>query len=178
MENSLVNSIENSLENSIESSLENSIESYITDDSLNNSITYDEENTELCNEYKYSENIEENQNITTKEFIKLLENNNELILLINNSKKNLNSITKLLFYLKKKNIKLAYNIMDNPGFYFKKIFSELNNIYLNKYSNKISEIQYILPNLNKIQIYEALNVCNFDIEQSINYLCEYNIVII
>jgi hypothetical protein len=175
----IISDIEN-LSNSINSEIndsDNSLETSITDD-LFNSIIYDEENDNFNNQYKYSENIEENKDITIEKFIKLSENNNELILLINNSKKNINCITKLLFYLKKKNIKLAYNIMDNPRFYFTQIFNKLNNIYLNEYSDKICKIQQILPHINKLQIYEALNVCNFDLDKAINYLYDYDIVII
>ena len=36
----------------------------------------------------------------------------------------------------------------------------------------------LTPNIDKLAIYEALTVCDFNIENSINYLYEYNITIV
>ena len=68
--------------------------------------------------------------------------------------------------------------MINPTYYFKEIFDKLNKNYLNEHIDKINEIQMILPNINKLDIYEALIVCNFNIDISINYLYNYNMNII
>ena len=68
--------------------------------------------------------------------------------------------------------------MDNPIFYFKYIFNKINENYLKEHSDKINEIKLILPNLNENEIYEALHVCNYNLENAINYLYDSDIIII
>ena len=63
-----------------------------------------------------------------------------------------------------------------PATFFNEGYS--NNDYLDEYNDKINQIQSILPNIDKLAIYEALTVCDFNIENSINYLYEYNITIV
>ena len=58
-----------------------------------------------------------------------------------------NNLSKLLFSIKKYDIRLANNIMTNPGYYFKKIFEKLNYNYLQNYDSEINQIQEILPNI-------------------------------
>ena len=161
----------------ITETLTNSLNSNISEEnssSLDNS--YISENTEFTD--YYSENEEDNKNITLEHFINLVNSNTEVKNLIDDSKKNINNITKLLYCIKKKDVKLANNIMTNPVYYFKQIFDKFNKNYLDEYNDKINEIQSILPNIDKLAIYEALTVCDFNIENSINYLYEYNITIV
>ena len=161
----------------ITETLTNSLNSNISEEnssSLDNS--YISENIEFTD--YYSENEEDNKNITLENFINLINSNIEIKNLIDDSKKNINNITKLLYYIKKKDIKLANNIMTNPVYYFKQMFDKFNNAYLDDHNDKINEIQIILPNIDKLAIYEALTVCDFNIENSINYLYEYNITIV
>jgi hypothetical protein len=161
----------------ITETLTNSLNSNISEEdssSLDNS--YISENIEFTD--YYSENEEDNKNITLENFINLINSNIEIKNLIDESKKNINNITKLLYCIKKKDVKLANNIMTNPVYYFKQMFDKFNKNYLDKYNDKINEIQSILPNIDKLAIYEALTVCDFNIENSINYLYEYNITIV
>ena len=127
---------------------------------------------ELLNNYKYSQNVEENINITVEHFMKILNEYPEIFNMMNNVKTDIKNLPELMIFLKEKDHKLSLNLMDYPQNCFDKIFSLIknNNINLEDYENEIKAIQEILPYINKEQIIEALEVCNKNIELSINYL--------
>ena len=127
---------------------------------------------ELLNNYKYSQNVEENINITVEHFMKILNEYPEISTMMNNVKTDIKNLPELMIFLKEKDHKLSLNLMDYPQNCFDKIFSLIknNNINLEDYENEIKAIQEILPYINKEQIIEALEVCNKNIELSINYL--------
>ena len=85
----------------ITETLTNSLNSNISEEnsgSLENS--YISENNEFTD--YYSENDDDNKNITLEKFINLVNKNTEIKNLIDDSKKNVNNITKLLYSIKKK----------------------------------------------------------------------------
>jgi hypothetical protein len=96
----------------------------------------------------------------------------EISIKINNVKTDINLLPELMSYLKEKNHKLMLNIMDNPQLCFQQIFNIINNNYMNEYMESINQIQSIMPNYDKFKIYEALQVCNNNMELAINYLYE------
>lgn len=129
---------------------------------------------ELLNNYKYSQNVDENINITVEHFMKILNEYPEIFNMLNNVKTDIKKLPELMLVLKEKNHKLSLNLMDYPQNCFDKIFDLIknNNINLEDYENEIKVIQEILPYISKERIIEALEVCNKNIELSINYLYE------
>ena len=147
-------------------------ENITTIDDLTDSVDTVNEDNEILNNYKYSQDYEENLQITIDEFIKLYENCPEISDKLTQAKSNINFLPNLMKYLKEKNYKLILNILDEPKVCFEKIFNIINNNYMNEYEDSIKEIQLILPNYDKHLIYEALQVNNNHIENAINYLYE------
>ena len=135
-------------------------------------LSVNDEENELLNNYKYNEDTVENIAITVNEFMKLLNEYPELLTMMNNVKKDIQYLPELMIYLKEKNYKLALNLMDYPQNCFEQIFELIknNNINSKEYEEEIKNIQDIVPYVTKEQIIEALEVCNKDVELSINYL--------
>lgn len=144
----------------------------LTDDLTSSVDRLSEEENNLLNNYKYSVDVDENIGICVNEFIKLMDKYSEISIKINNVKTDIHLLPELMSYLKEKNHKLMLNIMDNPQICFQNIFNIINNNYMNEYMDSINQIQSIMPNYDRYKIYEALQVCNNDIEMAINYLYE------
>ena len=106
--------------------------------------------------------------------MKLINECPEITTMLNNVKTDIKKLPDLMMFLKEKDHKLTLNLMDYPQNCFDKIFDLIknNNINSNDYENEITSIQEILPYISKERIIEALEVCNKDIELSINYLYE------
>tara|TARA_B100001175_G_scaffold263454_1_gene233126 strand:+ start:1804 stop:2301 length:498 start_codon:yes stop_codon:yes gene_type:complete len=145
--------------------------------SLNNdlnssTLSINEQENTLLNNYKYSNNIQENINITVDNFIKLTNDKQDIIILINNIKNDLYLLPEFMKYIKLCDHKLALNLMDNPGFCFEKIFDILFNKSDNieDHNETIEKILEICPNYNKEYIFEILKSNNFILDDTINYL--------
>jgi len=145
--------------------------------SLNNdlnssTLSINEQENTLLNNYKYSNDIKENINITVENFIKLTNDKQDIIIFINNVKNDLYLLPDFMKYIKLCDHKLALNLMDNPGFCFEKIFDILFNKSDNieDYNETIEKILEICPNYNKEYIFEILKSNNFSLDDTINYL--------
>ena len=145
--------------------------------SLNNdlnssTLSINEQENILLNNYKYSNDIQENINITVENFIKLTNDKQDIIILINNVKNDLYLLPEFMKYIKLCDHKLALNLMDNPGFCFEKIFDILFNKSDNieDHNETIEKILEICPNYNKEYIFEILKSNNFILDDTINYL--------
>ena len=145
--------------------------------SLNNdlnssTLSINENENILLNNYKYSNDIQKNIDITVKNFIKLTSDKEELIILINNVRNDLYLLPEFMKYIKLCDHKLALNLMDNPEFCFEKIF----DILFNKSDNIedhieiIEKILEICPNFDKEYIFEVLKSNNFILDDTINDL--------
>jgi len=137
------------------------------------SINNDEEHN-ILNNYKYSENIDTNINITVEHFMKLLNEYPEISTMMNNVKTDIKNLPDLMIFLKEKDHKLTLNIMDYPQNCFDKIFNLIKNINNENYEEEIKFIKDIVPFFNDEKIIEALHICNKDTELAINYLYENN----
>ena len=144
----------------------------ITDD-LTASVDTVNEDNDILNNYKYSEDSDENIEITVSEFVKLYEIYPEISSKLTQIKSNINLLPNLMKFLKEKNHRLALNILDEPKVCFEKIFNIINDNYMIEYQETIEQIQSILPNYDKHLIYEALQVNNNNVESAINYLYDY-----
>ena len=137
------------------------------------SINNDEEHN-ILNNYKYSENIDDNIDITVEHFMKLLNTYPEISTMMNNVKTDIKNLPDLMIFLKEKDHKLTLNIMDYPQNCFDKIFNLIKNINNENYEEEIKFIKDIVPFFNDEKIIEALHICNKDTELAINYLYENN----
>lgn len=145
--------------------------------SLNNdlnssTLSINENENTLLNNYKYDNDDEINIDITITNFIKLTQDKEELVILLNNVKKNIYLLPEFMKYIKLCDHRLALNLMDNPEICFEKIFDILfnksNNI--DDHFETIETILEIFPNYDKEYIFEILKSNNFIIEDTINYL--------
>ena len=146
--------------------------------SLNNdlnssTISMNEEENYLLNNYKYSSNEDINLDITIENFIKLTQNQPELILMISNAKKNISLLPELLKNIKLYDHKLSLNLMDNPGFCFEKIFDILFNKSTNieDHNESIQQILDIFPMYSSEEIFEIFKTCNYNVDLTIEKLC-------
>ena len=146
--------------------------------SLNNdlnssTISINEEENNLLNNYKYSNNEENNIDITIENFIKLTQTNPELILIISNTQKNIILLPELMRTIKLYDHKLAFNLMDNPGYCFSKIFDILFNKSDNieDYNDSIEQILAIFPGYTQNEIFNIFKECNFNVDLTIEKLC-------
>lgn len=146
--------------------------------SLNNdlnssTISINEEENNLLNNYKYSNNEENNIDITIENFIKLTQTNPELILIISNTQKNIILLPELMRTIKLYDHKLALNLMDNPGYCFSKIFDILFNKSDNieDYNDSIEQILAIFPGYTQNEIFNIFKECNFNVDLTIEKLC-------
>ena len=140
---------------------------------LNSSTLSINENEDiLLNNYNYSNDIQKNIEITVNTFIKFTNDKQEIIILINNVKNDLNLLPELMKYIKLCDYKLALNLMDNPGFCFEEIFDILFNKSTNieDHIDTIEKILEICPTFNKEYIFESLKCNNFSLDDTLNYL--------
>lgn len=146
--------------------------------SLNNdlnssTISINEEENFLLNNYKYSSDEENNIDITIENFITLTHTQPELIIMISNSQKNINLLPELMKHIKLYNHKLSLNLMDNPGYCFDKIFDILFNKSDNieEYEESIQQILNIFPVYTKQEIFDIFKTCNYNIDLTIEKIC-------
>ena len=146
--------------------------------SLNNdlnssTISINEEENFLLNNYKYSSDEENNIDITIENFIKLTQTQPELIIMISNSQKNINLLPELMKHIKLYNHKLSLNLMDNPSYCFDKIFDILFNKSDNieEYIESIQQILTIFPIYTEQEIFDIFKTCNYNIDLTIEKLC-------
>ena len=146
-------------------------ENLTTTEELTSSVlSINDEANNLLHNHKYSEDLDENIDITVEEFMKLLNKFPEVSSKITAVKSDIKLLPELMIFLKEKDHKLTLNILDEPKVCFEKIFNLMNNNYMNEYNDSIEQIHAILPNVDKYKIYEALKVSNNNIELAINYL--------
>ena len=146
-------------------------ENLTTTEELTSSVlSLNDEANNLLHNYKYSEDTEENIEISVSEFMKLLNKFPEVSSKITAVKSDIKLLPELMSFLKEKDHKLILNILDEPKICFEKIFTLINNNYMEEYSDSIEQVLSILPNIDKYKIYEALKVTNNNIEHAINYL--------
>jgi len=128
---------------------------------------------ELLNNYKYSNDSQDNIDITINNFIKLTESQPQLINMITEVKKNINLLPELMKDIKLYNHKLALNLMDNPGFCFEKIFDILFNKSDNieEYLDSIQRILDIFPYYSKEEVFEIFKSSNYNVDLTIETIC-------
>ncbi len=167
--------IEEEEENSDENSSENLTSSMLSlNNDLNSStISINEEENFLLNNYKYSTDDQENIDITIENFIKLTNTYPELITMITSVRKNINLLPDLMKNIKLYNHKLALNLMDNPGFCFEKIFDILYNKSddILEHTEAIDKILDIFPYYSKEEIFEIYKECNYNVDLTIEKIC-------
>ena len=146
--------------------------------SLNNdlnssTISINEEENNLLNNYKYSSNEDINLDITIENFIKLTQNQPDLILMISNTRNNISLLPELLKNIKLYNHKLALNLMDNPAECFDKIFDILFNKSENieDHMDSIQQILDIFPIYSHEEIFDIFKISNYNIDLTIEKLC-------
>lgn len=162
-------------ENSDENSSENLTSSMLSlNNDLNSStISINEEENFLLNNYKYSTDDQENIDITIENFVKLTNTYPELITMITSVQKNINLLPDLMKNIKLYNHKLALNLMDNPGFCFEKIFDILYNKSddITEHVEAIDKIFDIFPHYSKNEIFEIYKECNYNVDLTIEKIC-------
>tara|TARA_Y100001958_G_C21045420_1_gene413558 strand:- start:213 stop:776 length:564 start_codon:yes stop_codon:yes gene_type:complete len=146
--------------------------------SLNNdlnssTISINEEENNLLNNYKYSSNEDINLDITIENFIKLTQNQPEIILMISNARKNISLLPELLKNIKLYDHKLSLNLMDNPGYCFDKIFDILFNKSDNieDHMDSIQQILDIFPMYSQEEIFDIFKTSNYNIDLTIEKIC-------
>ena len=144
----------------------------ITNDLNSSTLSLNDEENELLNNYNYSNNDEENIEITINKFIELINTNSDLIILIKNTKKNINILPELMKTIKLHNHRLSLNIMDNPSLCFEKVFETIftNSTTIEDYQIEINKIKEICPNYEDEYIFEILKSCNYDLDDTLEYL--------
>mgnify|MGYP001252871343 CR=1 FL=1 len=170
-ENEVIEEDENSDENSSEN-LTSSMLS-LNNDLNSSTISINEEENLLLNNYKYSNDSQDNIDITINNFIKLTESQPQLINMITEVKKNINLLPELMKDIKLYNHKLALNLMDNPGFCFEKIFDILFNKSDNieEYLDSIQRILDIFPYYSKEEVFEIFKSSNYNVDLTIETIC-------
>lgn len=145
----------------------------INNDLNSSTISINEEENLLLNNYKYSNNSQDNIDITINNFIKLTESQPQLINMITEVKKNINLLPELMKDIKLYNHKLALNLMDNPGFCFEKIFDILFNKSDNieEYLDSIQRILDIFPYYSKEEVFEIFKSSNYNVDLTIETIC-------
>ena len=145
----------------------------INNDLNSSTISINEEENLLLNNYKYSNDSQDNIDITINNFIKLTESQPQLINMITEVKKNINLLPELMKDIKLYNHKLALNLMDNPGFCFEKIFDILFNKSDNieEYLDSIQRILDIFPYYSKEEVFEIFKSSNYNVDLTIETIC-------
>ena len=145
----------------------------INNDLNSSTISINEEENFLLNNYKYSSDTQDNIDITVDNFIKLTESQPQLITMITDVKKNINLLPELMKDIKLYNHKLALNLMDNPGFCFEKIFDILFNKSDNieEHLDSIQRILDIFPYYSKEEVFEIFKSSNYNVDLTIEKIC-------
>ena len=145
----------------------------INNDLNSSTISINEEENFLLNNYKYSTDTQDNIDITIDNFIKLTESQPQLITMITDVKKNINLLPELMKDIKLYNHKLALNLMDNPGFCFEKIFDILFNKSDNieEHLDSIQRILDIFPYYSKEEVFEIFKSSNYNVDLTIEKIC-------
>ena len=136
---------------------------------LNNNVLDCNEDT-LLNNYKYSNNYEDNLNIAIKKFMDIANKNPYIFKFINEVKTDILLLPEFMKYLKLCDYKLTLNIMDNPKYCFENIFENLNSDKIEDHIYSVQVIQKIFPNYSIEEIFEFYKSNNYSIEDTINYL--------
>lgn len=144
----------------------------INNDLNSSTFSIQENENTLLNNYKYSEDFQENIDITIDTFIKLSKVQPDINTFIYNTKTNLSLLPEFMKYIKLCDHKLALNLMDNPGYCFEAIFDILYNKSSNieDHMDSINTILDIFPNYDKEYIFDILKSNNFILENTINSL--------
>ena len=144
----------------------------INNDLNSSTISINENENALLNNYKYSEDFQENLDITVDTFIKLTKNQPDINTFIHNARITLTLLPDFMKYIKLYDHKLALNLMDNPGYCFEAIFDILYNKSDNMedHMDSINTILEIFPNYDKEYIFDILKSNNFILENTINSL--------
>ena len=144
----------------------------INNDLNSSTLSINENENTLLNNYKYSEDFQENLDITVETFIKLCKNQPDINIFINNARITLTLLPEFMKYIKLCDHKLALNLMDNPGYCFEAIFDILYNKSKNieDHMDSINTILEIFPNYDKEYIFDILKSNNFILENTINSL--------
>ena len=144
----------------------------INNDLNSSTFSIQENENTLLNNYKYSEDFQENIDITIDTFIKLSKVQPDINTFIYNTKTNLLLLPEFMKYIKLCDHKLALNLMDNPGYCFEAIFDILYNKSSNieDHMDSINTILDIFPNYDKEYIFDILKSNNFILENTINSL--------
>ncbi len=145
----------------------------INNDLNSSTISINEEENFLLNNYKYSNDSQDNIDITINNFIKLTELQPQLINMITEVRKNINLLPELMKDIKLYNHKLALNLMDNPGFCFEKIFDILFNKSDNieEHLDSIQRILDIFPYYSKEEVFEIFKSSNYNVDLTIETIC-------
>lgn len=144
----------------------------INNDLNSSTLSINETENILLNNYKYSKDYQENLDITVDTFIKLCKTQPDINTFINNTKNSLTLLPDFMKYIKLCDHKLALNLMDNPGYCFEAIFDTLYNKSNNieDHMDSINIILEIFPNYDKEYIFDILKSNNFILENTINSL--------
>lgn len=162
-----LNSDENSSDNLTSSMLS------LNNDLNSSTISINEEENYLLNNYKYDSDPQENIDITIENFIKLTQTHPELIDTIVNVRKNINLLPDLMKTIKLHNHKLALNLMDDPGFCFEKIFDILFNKSdnINDHKDSINKILEVFPYYSIEEVFDIFKSCSYNVDLTIEKLC-------
>ena len=162
-----LNSDENSSDNLTSSMLS------LNNDLNSSTISINEEENYLLNNYKYDSDPQENIDITVENFIKLTQTHPELIDTIVNVRKNINLLPDLMKTIKLHNHKLALNLMDDPGFCFEKIFDILFNKSdnINDHKDSIDKILEVFPYYSYEEVFDIFKSCSYNVDLTIEKLC-------
>ena len=162
-----LNSDENSSDNLTSSMLS------LNNDLNSSTISINEEENYLLNNYKYDSDPQENIDITIENFIKLTQTHPELIDTIVNVRKNINLLPDLMKTIKLHNHKLALNLMDDPGFCFEKIFDILFNKSdnINDHKDSIDKILEVFPYYSIEEVFDIFKSCSYNVDLTIEKLC-------
>ena len=144
----------------------------INNDLNSSTLSINENENDLLNNYKYTEDFQENLDTTINNFIKLTQDKPDIKIFVDNTRINKSLLPELMRYIKLCDHKLALNLMDNPGYCFESIF----NILFNKSDNiddhieDINKILEIFPNYDKEYIFEILKSNNYILDNVIDQL--------
>lgn len=144
----------------------------LTNDLNSSTLSINENEDNLLNNYKYSNNTQENIDITVDNFIKLTKDKPTIITILNNTRQNKELLPDFMKYIKLCDHKLALNLMDNPGYCFESIFDILfrKSDNIEDHLEDINKILEIFPNYDKEYIFELLKSNNYVIENTLDSL--------
>jgi hypothetical protein len=144
----------------------------LTNDLNSSTLSINENENNLLNNYKYSSDSQENIDITIDNFIKLTKDKPNIVTILHNTRTNKDLLPEFMKYIKLCDHKLALNLMDDPGYCFETIFDILFNKSdnIDDHIEEINKILEIFPNYNKEYIFELLKSNNYIIENTLESL--------